>query len=213
MVLAGRLTPVIVPAASATTATYTFTTGAPDGRMGMTSRPAGSGLMEAEAADDFTLSTDTDITSATFTGLVPSGTLASAVQDVRIEVFQIFPTDSTNPPSGHVPTRVNSPADVEFDSSDSAANSLSVIVSAIAPSFGVANTVVNGINPIPNQFTGGEGPASGEEFQFDVTFTPALSLPAGHYFFVPQVQLSSGDFLWLSAPGPTGCRRPPGMDS
>jgi hypothetical protein len=27
-------------------------------------------------------------------------------------------------------------------------------------------------------------------------------LPADHYFFVPQVQLSNGDFLWLSAPRP-----------
>jgi len=27
-------------------------------------------------------------------------------------------------------------------------------------------------------------------------------LAAGHYFFVPQVQLSTGDFFWLSAPRP-----------
>jgi putative Ig domain-containing protein len=29
-----------------------------------------------------------------------------------------------------------------------------------------------------------------------------MDLPAGHYFFVPQVQLSSGDFYWLSGPRP-----------
>jgi hypothetical protein len=38
--------------------------------------------------------------------------------------------------------------------------------------------------------------------QFSVNFTTPFTLPADHYFFVPQVQLSSGDFLWLSAPKP-----------
>ena len=33
-------------------------------------------------------------------------------------------------------------------------------------------------------------------------FTPSFDLPAGHYFFRPEVQLSSGNFLWLSAPKP-----------
>src|SRR5207249_3834587 len=70
-------------------------------------------------------------------------------------------------------------------------------------SFTVANSVVNGINPIPNQTTGGEGPVTGEEVRIDVTLTTPFSLPADHYFFVPQVQLSSGTFLWLSAAGPT----------
>jgi hypothetical protein len=92
----------------------------------------------------------------------------------------------------------------DSDSRDSAANSLTFVASTVAGSFGVANTVVNGIHPIPSQTTGGEGPASGEEVEFDVAFTPALSLPAGHYFFVPQVQLPFPDqFLWLSAAGPT----------
>src|SRR5205807_1380062 len=49
---------------------------------------------------------------------------------------------------------------------------------------------------------GGEGPATGEEVQFNVMFTTPLMLPADHYFFVPQVQLSSGDFFWLSTPRP-----------
>jgi hypothetical protein len=34
-------------------------------------------------------------------------------------------------------------------------------------------------------------------------FNPPISLPPGHYFFRPEVLLSSGDFLWLSAPRPT----------
>jgi len=37
-----------------------------------------------------------------------------------------------------------------------------------------------------------------------VTFTTPFSLPADHYFFVPQVEITNpaGDFFWLSAPRP-----------
>jgi hypothetical protein len=61
---------------------------------------------------------------------------------------------------------------------------------------------VNGINPVPNQTTGGEGPVTGQEVLFSVSFITPFTLPADHYFFVPQVTLDSGDFLWLSAPKP-----------
>jgi hypothetical protein len=64
-----------------------------------------------------------------------------------------------------------------------------------------SNSVLNGINPKPNQTTAGEGPVSGEEVAFNATFNPPLRLAAGHYYFVPQVALSSGDFFWLSAAG------------
>ena len=37
---------------------------------------------------------------------------------------------------------------------------------------------------------------------FDITFNTAFELPKDHYFFIPQVELSNGDFLWLSAPKP-----------
>jgi hypothetical protein len=67
--------------------------------------------------------------------------------------------------------------------------------------FSVGNSVVNGINPKPDETTGGEGAVSGQEVQFDVTFTTPFLLPADHYFFVPQVVVP-GDFLWLSAPRP-----------
>ncbi len=66
----------------------------------------------------------------------------------------------------------------------------------------MANSVDNGINPKPNQNTLGEGPVRGQEVQFDVTFTTPFDLPPDHYFFIPQVLLSNGDFLWLSAPKP-----------
>ena len=35
-----------------------------------------------------------------------------------------------------------------------------------------------------------------------VGFTTPVLLPADHYFFRPEVLLSDGDFLWLSAPKP-----------
>jgi hypothetical protein len=102
-----------------------------------------------------------------------------------------------------VPTRVNSPSDVAFDSRDSAGATLTFSTNALSNAFTTGNSVTpGGIHPMPGQTTGGNGPATGEEVQFDVTFTNALSLPADHYFFVPQVQLDTGAFLWLSAPRP-----------
>jgi hypothetical protein len=56
---------------------------------------------------------------------------------------------------------------------------------------------------MPNQFTGGEGAVTGEEVQFMITFmTPFLVGAADHDFFRPEVGLSNGNFLWLSAPKP-----------
>jgi hypothetical protein len=99
-------------------------------------------------------------------------------------------------------TRVNSPSDVEFVGRDSASSDLSFAMSVLAPSFTANNSVVNGINPFPNQTTGGEGPVTGQEVQFNITFTTPIVLPADHYFFVPQVQVNGGNFLWLSASRP-----------
>ena len=62
--------------------------------------------------------------------------------------------------------------------------------------------MVNGIHKIPNQTTGGEGPASGEEVEITITFDPPILLPAGHYFFRPEVLVTGGHFLYLSAPRP-----------
>ena len=60
----------------------------------------------------------------------------------------------------------------------------------------------DGINAIPNFQTGGEGAVTGQEVLFNVNFTDQLDLAADHYFFVPQVKLTSGDFLWLSSGTP-----------
>jgi hypothetical protein len=51
--------------------------------------------------------------------------------------------------------------------------------------------------------TGGEGAVSGQEVRFIVNFTSPITLDPDHYFFIPQVGVSSGEFFWLSAPAPT----------
>ncbi len=169
----------------------------------MASRPPSPGLLEIEAADDFIATLDTTVNHATFIGLLPSGAPLSSITQVNIEMYRVFPLDSVDPPSGSVPTRVNSPSDNEFHSRSSAVvGDLTFTATILASSFSVINTVVNGINKAPNQFTGGEGAATGEEVSFDVTLTNPFILPHDHYFFVPQVELVSGTFLWLSAPRP-----------
>jgi hypothetical protein len=73
----------------------------------------------------------------------------------------------------------------------------------LAGTFTASNSVQpGGIHPKPNQTTGGDGQVTGQEVQFSVIFTTPIVLPADHYFFVPQVQLTSGDFLWLSSVRP-----------
>jgi hypothetical protein len=184
---------------------FFFSTGFnPDGKMATLSRPASPGVLQTETADDFILSQQTSIDHASFIGLFPSTAPLSSVTRVEIEFYHVFPTDSANPPSGNVPMRTNSPADVEISSAtrDSQDGSLSAIPAILNPTFSVLNTVVNGINKVPGQTTGGEGPASGQEVLFNVAFNKPILLPADHYFFRPEVQLTNGNFLWLSAPKP-----------
>lgn len=181
---------------------FHFSTGSPDGLIGTASRPATAGQIEIETADDFVLDGETAINGGTFTGLLPSGTDATNIGNVIVEIYRVFPLDSADPPSGHVPTRANSPSDVAFTSRDASAGEVLFFTSTLNPNFTVGNSVINGINPLPNVFTGGEGPVLGQEVRFDFSFLNALDLVAGHYFFVPQVQLLSGNFLWLSAPKP-----------
>jgi hypothetical protein len=177
-------------------------TGNPDGLIAMASRPGSSGKIEIEAADDFILSGATSVTGGSFVGLLPSGTSLASISQVVVEIYRVFPNDSTNPASGNVLTRVNSPSDVVFTSRDFVTGGLNFTPTLLSGSFTASNSVVNGINKLPNQFTGGEGSVTGEEVSFNVAFTTPFNLPADHYFFVPQVLLTSGDFLWLSAPKP-----------
>jgi hypothetical protein len=173
---------------------FFFTTGAPDGRLGAASRPAPS--PEIEAADDF-FTTDilTTLTSATFVGLLPVG---ATITDVTVELYRVFPKDSLNPPDARVPTRANSPSDNAFGTRDSGVAGQLTFTTADLGTFTAGNSILNGINPVPNSTTGGEGGVTGREVQFNVSFTSSFLLPADHYFFVPQVQLASGNFYWLS---------------
>src|SRR5689334_22605075 len=92
--------------------TFLFSTDDPDGKIGTASRPTSTNQIQIETADDFVLTENTIIDQATFVGLIPSGAALSSISRVEVEIYHVFPTDSTNPPSGNVPTRVNSPADV-----------------------------------------------------------------------------------------------------
>jgi hypothetical protein len=202
-IAAGALTSLIL-VTQASADPFFFSTGNPDGKVATLSRPASPGKIQTETADDFIVTKSIVLTEATFTGLIPSGAALSSVGQVEVEVYHVFPFDTAFPLSGNVPTRTNSPSDVEIDSAtrDSADGSLAFTATLVSSSFSASNSVVNGINKKPAQKTNGEGPVTGQEVQITVHFNPPISLPAGDYFFRPEVLLDNGDFLWLSAPKP-----------
>lgn len=174
---------------------------AANGLMAAASRPASTGSFEIETADDFVLTQATRIDRATFIGLLPAGALLSSITQVRLEIYRVFPNDSNTGRSPSVPTRSNSPSDVAFAAFDM--SQLSFATSVLESTFTAANSVSPGsIHPLPNQRTGGSGAVAGAEVQFDVDLAVPFVLPADHYFFVPQVQLSEGTFYWLSASRP-----------
>ena len=189
--------------------TFSYNNDFPNNLIGTASRPESAGKIEIESADDFLpISTLTQITGGTFTGLIPSG---ATIEQVRVEIYRVFPNDSdisrtSGPPTfspSQVPTRVNSPADVAFADRDSTSGNLSFTTTLLNANFTALNSVLNGINPIPNQTTMGEGPITGQEIRFNVNFTTPFNLPADHYFFIPQVELAGTDnFFWLSSERP-----------
>jgi hypothetical protein len=180
--------------------------------MAAATRPETPSQFEIEAADDFLLPTGAHVTSATFTGLVPQGFNLSNIGNVVVEIYRVFPNDSnvgrtSGPPTFstvNVPTRVNSPSDVAFASRESG-SSLTFNSSIVSTTFTANNSVQpGGIHPMPGQTTGGNGAVTGQEVHFVIDFTNPLNLPPGHYFFVPQVELTGTDssFFWLSATRP-----------
>jgi len=203
---------------------FFFSTGNPDGKIATATRPDSPFGFEIETGDDFALTGPTSITSATFTGLVTGSSPLGSIGEVRVEIYRVFPALSdvsrtSGPPTfstPNVPTRVNSPSDVELDDRDTASGNLSFTATDLG-GFSVLNSVQpNGIHPKPGQTTGGNGPLTGEEITFDVTFSTPFLLPPDHYFFVPQVEVTNGDgaFFWLSAPKPIvppGTPFPPGF--
>jgi hypothetical protein len=183
-----------------------FDTGPPlsPNPMAMASQPGVAGKIEIEAADDFSNNSGTFIVnSATFTGLLVSATGAvPTVNNVDVEIYRVFPLDSNATRTPQVPTRANSPSDVEFASRDSAANTLTFSQTTLGSNVTAANSVLNGINKAPFNVTGGEGPVTGTEVQFTVRFATPFNLPPDHYFFVPQVDVNGGTFYWLAGPRP-----------
>jgi hypothetical protein len=199
----------VVPAAGA--AIYNNLT--PNNMMAVATRPGAGNPFEIEAGDDFFLGSQTLITSASFVGLLVPGTGGTpSISDIVVEMYRVFPKDSNVArTSGSplfstplVPTRVNSPSDVAFDSRDSAAGGLTFSSSVLSATFNALNSVQpGGIHPKPGQTTMGNGPLTGQEVQINVTLTLPFNLPSDHFFFVPQVALTNGgQFYWLSASRP-----------
>jgi hypothetical protein len=199
---------------------FFFSTGLPDGKVATIAEPASAhnSHVEFESADDFALTTETVLQHATFTGLLTGGATPQDVSNLVVEIYRVFPNDSDvgrtfGPPTfstDRVPTRVNSPSDVALDARASGALELSFQSFVLSKTFTAQNSVSR-----PDKIrvsSHGNGPATGEEVAFSVNFATPFDLPAGHYFFVPQVGLSDkapagADFLWLSAPRPIA---PPG---
>ena len=190
---------------------FSFSTGDLDGFIGTASRPDTAFGSEIESADDFILTQSTSIAGATFTGLLTGSLPLSSIGEVVVEIYRVFPKDSdvgrtSGPPTfstSQVPTRVNSPSDVALDERDSTSG-LTFSTTDLG-AFVTGNSVQpGGIHSIPGQTTGGNGALTGQAVEFNVTFTTPFALPADHYFFVPQVEMTNGDgaFFWLSAPKP-----------
>ena len=192
---------------------FFFSTGNVTNSIAFATRPGTPGKFEIEGADDFALGSQTLLTSATFTGLLTGGATTTDLGQIVVEIYRVFPDDSdvgrtSGPPTFSttlVPTRVNSPSDVAFDSRDSSAAGLVYTTTLVAGSFTASNSVApGGIHPKPGQTTLGNGAVTGMEVQITATFATPLDLPAGHYFFVPQVEVktANGEFYWLSGTRP-----------
>src|SRR5262249_13013755 len=130
--------------------TFFFATGSPNGQLGALSRRPSPGKIETETADDFLVSDTTVITHATIFGLLPLGKPLNQIRDVEVEVYHIFPEDSdvdrtSGPPTfstPNVPTRVNSPSDVEISTAtrQKTAGTLAISAQVLSSNFVVSNT-------------------------------------------------------------------------
>jgi hypothetical protein len=176
-------------------------TGPVTNSIAVASRPGSPGSVEIEAADDFLATTPVALTSGTFTGLLV-GLTPPTINGVDLEIYRVFPLDSDNVRTPNVVTRANSPSDVAF-ASYALTTDFNLTATLLASTFTANNSVqAGGIHAKPSQTTGGQGAVTGQEVEFDFTFILPEFLPAGHYFFVPQVQTTGGDFFWLSGTRP-----------
>ena len=185
---------VVMPLPAAADA-FVFSTGNPDGLMATATRPESAGKFEIETGDDFVLTQHTSITGVSFTGLIPKGASPSIITNVVLEIYRVFPADSnvgrtSGPPTfstPNVPTRVNSPSDVAFRQF-SRGRSLAAIV--LQPSFTAPNSVQpGGIHPLPNVFTNGNGPVTGEEIKITVNSYHAVRFACGSLLLRPASRI------------------------
>ena len=179
-----------------------FSTNDTDLRLASAARVPSASETEVETADDFVLTTDTQLSGGKIMGLGAPGTPLSHIERVVVQIYRVFPLDSDTARMPRVPSRANSPSDTALKSFDSEDHGLTFIPSTSGISVTALNSVVNGINPLPNQTTNGEGPVAGDEVSISFQLASPIDLPPGHYFLVPQVHLKAGTFHWLSAPKP-----------
>ena|SRR5438045_4909219 len=126
---------------------FSYNNDFPNNQIATASRPESAGNIEIESADDFLITSNpTRITGATFTGLIPAG---ATINDVRVEIYRVFPNDSNTVRTPNVVTRINSPSDVAFADRSSNDGNLSFSTSVLSASFTALNSVLNGIKPEP----------------------------------------------------------------
>jgi hypothetical protein len=186
-------------AAAAQEAKVLVNTGNTDGKMGALSRRPSLNKVETETADDFVLNQTTVLNGATIVGLISPAVPLASVADVEVELYHRFPEDSVVDRVPQVPTRQNSPSDVEIDSAtrDAIARTLTFTPTQLNPNFSALNST--GITKSP---LSPDGAVTGEEVQINITFANPIVLPAGHYFFRPEVLVNGANFFFLSAPKP-----------
>src|SRR5437870_1839294 len=130
---------------------FMFNTGNPDGKIATIAEPssAHTGDVEYESADDFVLGSETLLRHATFTGLLTNGATPEDVSNIVVEIYRVFPKDSdvdrtSGPPTfstDKVPTRVNSPSDVAFDSRHSDSGELDFDIEVLNNNFTAEKSV------------------------------------------------------------------------
>ena len=204
------LAATVLLAAPAAADVFHFSTGTVLNDIGVATRPGVPGKFEIEAGDDFIATSPLAVTHATFTGLLTGTT--PTVNSVTVEIYRVFPALSdvgrtSGPPTFStplVPTRVNSPSDVELDGRTSTDGGLTFSVISKGPGSAANSIQPGGIKSLleGGPRTGGDGPISGTLVTFDVSFTSPFVLAPDHFFFVPQVDVSGGEFFWLNASRP-----------
>ena len=201
------LSGLLAASAPAKADSFFFSSGNPDGLMASASRPDSAGKIEIESADDFVLTSPTSITSATFTGLLPSGSSLSNVVGVTVEIYRVFPLDSdVNRTSGaptfstsQVPTRVNSPSDVAFAIPRlNKQSNLPSLPGILQSSFTAANSVLNGIHPLPGRADRWRRRSHRSRSAIQRIFTTPSSSDRS-LFLRAASAAANGDFFWLSS--------------